>query len=93
MSGPSSLRVGGFAGMLSSVSNMSQEELEQIGQAIGQAVLARRESRALGSGSQQPDLSTLDVDPSSHQSQSVEPNDEFLMTLILPMLNSKKSIK
>ena len=77
MSGPSSPRVGGFAGMLSSILNMSWEELEKIGQAIGQAVLARRESRTSGLDSQQPDPSTLDVDPSSHQSQSAEPDDDI----------------
>ena len=77
MSGPSSPRVGGFAGMLPSVSNLSREELEQIGHAIGQAVLTCRESRASGSGSQQPDPSSLDVDPSSRQRQSAEPDDDI----------------
>ena len=56
---------------------MSREELERIGQAIEQAVLARRESRASRSGSQQPDPSPLDVDPSSHQSQSAEPDGDI----------------
>ena len=62
--------------MLSSVSNMSREELEKIGHAIGQAVLARRDSRASGSGSQQPDPTSLGVDPSSHQRRSAETDED-----------------
>lgn len=58
--------------MLSSVSRMSRDELERIGQAIGQAVLARRETLAPGSGSQQPDPAPSDPHPSLAQRQYVE---------------------
>lgn len=78
MSGPSSLRVGGFACILSSVSNMSREELEQIKHAIGQAVLARREHRVSRSGSQQSDPVSLEIDPSSCQCQSAKPGKDVL---------------
>ena len=85
MSGPSSPRLGGFSGMLSSVSGMSRDELERIGQAIGQAILARRETSAPGSGSQQPDPSpSVDPYPSLVQRQSVETDtdvpDDFIPT-------------
>ena len=67
--------------MLSSVSGMSRDELERIGQAIGQAVLARRETSVPRLDSQQPDPSpSVDPYPSLVQCQYVEtdtdvPND------------------
>ena len=76
MSGPSSPRIGAFSGMLSSISGMSRDELERIGQAIGQAVLSCRETMALGSGSQQPDPSPSDPNPSLVQRQYVETDTE-----------------
>ena len=63
---------------------MSRDELERIGQAIGQAVLSRRETMAPGSGSQQPDPSPSDPNPSLVQRQYVETDtdipDDFVPT-------------
>ena len=57
---------------------MSCDELERIGQALGQAVLARRETMAPGSGSQQPDPSPSDPNPSLVQRQYVETDTDVL---------------
>ena len=64
MFGPSSPRVGGYFGMLSSISRLSREELERIGRAIGQAVLLHKATWETRSGSQEPNPSPTGPSPS-----------------------------
>ena len=72
MSGPSSPRLGEYFGMLSSVSGLSREELERIGQAIGQAVLLHKATWEMGSGSQEPNPSPTGPSLSVPSRQAVE---------------------
>ena len=83
MSGPSSPHMGGFSGMLSSVSAMSREELERMGRAIGQAVLARRAAGEEETGSEQQIPSPTDPNLSVPRRQATEldtetPDDDFV---------------
>ena len=82
MSGPSSPRLGGFFGMLSSVSGMSREELERMGHAIGQAVLVRRLTGETGSGSEQPIPPPIDPSPSFPRRQTEESDTEIPIDLV-----------
>ena len=72
MSGPSSPRLGEYSGMLSSVSELSQEELERIGRVIRQAVLSHKATRETGSGSQEPNPSPTGPSLSAPSRQAVE---------------------
>ena len=69
--------MGEFSGMLSSVSGMSREELERMGRAIGQAVLARRATGEMEPGSEQPIPSPADPSLSFPRRQAVESDTEI----------------
>ena len=77
MSGPNFPRLGGFSGMLSSVSGMSREELERMCRAIGQAVLARRAAGEAKPGSEQPIPSPTDPILSVPRRQAEESDTEI----------------
>ena len=79
-SSPPRTGLGGFSGMLSSVSRMSRAELERI----GQAVLTRRATLGVASGLQRPDASPSDLTHTFPQSSDI-PRQTVVPDTALPV--------